>query len=87
MREIGQSPRFLGYVHVRVGAEVVALSVQAVPFRHDGGTETPGGFFQDSTSGDCGILVDSEASDRDVRDQIDRAIVDAVQHISKRVLN
>lgn len=87
MREIGQSPRFLGYVHVRVGSETVALPVQAVPFRSEGTADSPGGFFTDARSGEAGILVDSEASDADVRVQLDRAIADAVAHLSKRVLN
>ncbi len=86
MRELSQAPRFIGYVHVRVGSEVVALAVQSVPLVRDGGAATPGGFFSDG-AGEYGILVDSAGGDREVQNQIDRAIGDAVAHISRRVLN
>jgi hypothetical protein len=86
MHELGQAPRFIGYVHVRVGTEVVALAIQSVPFMRDGGAARPGGFFMDA-SGDCGILVDSVGTEGDVQDQINLAIADAVAYISRRILN
>ncbi len=86
MRELSQAPRFIGYVHVRVGSEVVALAVQSVPMVHDGGAAKPGGFFTDG-AGEYGILVNSQGSAGDVQEQVDHAIADAVAHISRRVLN
>jgi hypothetical protein len=84
MRTVDTSSKLLGYVQLRVGAKLYALPVQAVRFDRDSGTE-PGGFFDEK--GELGILVDSEASDIDVRAQIETASVDAVRHISKKFLN
>jgi hypothetical protein len=86
MKTIGQAPRFLGYVQLQVGSQIYALPVQAVPLKRADGTMSPGGFFAED-SGQYGILVDSEASDRDVQDQIKQASVDAARHISKKFLN
>jgi hypothetical protein len=87
MRDTGhQSARFLGYVQLQVGSKVFALPVQAAPLKRADGSEKPGGFFMED-SGQYGILVDSEASERDVQDQIQKASLDAVAHISKKFLN
>jgi hypothetical protein len=87
MRDIGhQQARFLGYVQLQVGSKIFALPVQAVPLTRPDGTSAPGGFFTED-SGECGIIVDSEASPLDVQEQIQKASLDAVQHISKKYLN
>ncbi len=87
MRDITeQTTRFLGYVQLQVGAKVFALPVQAVPLKKPDGSIQPGGFFTEA-SGQCGIIVDSEASANDVEEQIQRASEDAVRHISKKYLN
>jgi hypothetical protein len=80
-----RAARFLGYVRLQVGSQVYALPVQAAPLRERDGTERPGGFF--SEGGRLGILVDSDASARDVEAQIQRASLDAANHISKKFLN
>jgi len=84
MSTVSASSRLLGYVQLRVGERLYALPVQAVRFERDSGT-APGGFFDEK--GELGILVDSEASDVDVRAQIESASVEAVRHISKRFMN
>ena len=87
MRDTGhQSARFLGYVQLQVGSKVFALPVQAAPLNLPDGSRKPGGFFLED-GGQFGILVDSEASESDVQDQIQRASLDAVAHISKKFLN
>jgi hypothetical protein len=87
MRDIGhESARFLGYLQLQVGAQTYALPVQAAPLAKADGTSTPGGFFVEGT-GKFGILVDSDASAAEVQEQIKRASLDAVRHISQRFLN
>ena len=87
MRDLGhQQARFLGYVQLQVGSQVFALPVQATPLKQADGTQAPGGFFAEA-SGELGIIVDSEASASEVQDQIQRASMDAVRHISKKFLN
>jgi hypothetical protein len=87
MKDIGdQAAKFLGYVQLQVGSRVWALPVQAAPLQRGDGTKEPGGFFAEET-GKLGILVDSEASAGDVKDQIQRASLDAAKHISKKFLN
>ena len=87
MRDTGhQAARFLGYVQLQVGAKVFALPVQAAPLRLADGKEQPGGLFFEE-GGHLGILVDSDASDGDVRAQIQKASLDAVAHISKKLMN
>lgn len=87
MRDIAQQQhRLLGYVQLQIGSRIYALPVQAAPLRKADGTMEPGGFFMED-SGQFGILVDSEASASDVQDQIQRASLDAVRHISKKFLN
>jgi hypothetical protein len=87
MRDIAQQQhRLLGYVQLQIGSRIYALPVQAAPLRKPDGTMEPGGFFMEE-SGQLGILVDSEASASDVQDQIQRASLDAVRHISKKFLN
>lgn len=87
MRDTGhQSARFLGYVQLQVGTKTFALPVQAAPLKRADGSTKPGGFFTED-SGQFGILVDSEASDGDLQEQIQKASLDAVAHISKKFLN
>jgi hypothetical protein len=78
--------RFLGYVQLQVGSKIFALPVQAAPLTRPDGTSRPGGFFTEE-SGSYGILVDSEASAKDVQEQIQKASLDAANHISKKFLN
>lgn len=79
-----ENARLLGFVQVQVGSQVYALPVQAVRFEkdHDGHA---GGFFTDE--GQLGILVDGEATSGTVESQILRASAEAVQHLSRRLLN
>ncbi len=84
MRDLTQPTRLLGYVQLRVNQRVYALPVQAVKFDRDA-TSQPGGFFDEE--GQLGILVDSEASEGDVKEQIMTASADAVRHISKKFTN
>ncbi len=87
MRDTAQhEARFLGYVQLQVGSRIFALPVQAAPLKQPDGTTRQGGFFAED-SGKLGILVDSEASARDVQDQIERASIDAARHISRKFLN
>ena len=78
--------RFLGYVQVRVASRVYTLPVEAVPFERDGASTQKSGFFIDGADG-LGILVDRDASDKDQRETIERASVDAARHLSRRLLN
>jgi hypothetical protein len=87
MRDIGdEAARFLGYLQLQVGSKSYALPVQATPLKMPDGTSAPGGFFVEGTD-KFGILVDSEATDSEVQEQIKRASLDAVRHISRRFLN
>jgi hypothetical protein len=83
MRDLSPSTRLLGFVQVQVGAKVFALPVQAVRFGEEGGG---GGFFTEQ-SGNIGILVNADASESEVKEQILKAAEEAVQHISRRYLN
>ena len=89
MRDLATSPhRLLGYVQLQVGSKVFALPVEAAPLnvkKPDGSLEVSGFFLEDS--GSFGILVDADASPADVQDQIQRASLDAVRHISHKFLN
>ena len=76
----------MGYVQLQVGSKIFALPVQAVPLKRPDGTVAPGGFFAEA-SGQCGIIVDSEASEEGVQEQIERASEDALRHMSKKLLN
>lgn len=80
-----QASRLVGYVQVRIGSQVYALAVQAVPFSKDGQAHA-GGFFAD-TSGHIGILVDGNATPEEQRAQIAKATEDAVTHLSRPFLN
>jgi hypothetical protein len=87
MRDIGhQSARFLGYLQLQVGSQTYALPVQATSFKQADGTSMPGGFFVEAV-GKYGILVDSDAPASEVQEQIKRASLDAVRHISQAFLN
>jgi hypothetical protein len=91
MRDTTQAPRLLGYVQLRVGQKVYALPVQAARFDRDDAKTQPGGFFIEGEiegqGGQLGILVDSEATAGEVREQIALGSAEAVRHISKRFLN
>jgi hypothetical protein len=76
--------RLLGYVQLRFGERLCAVPVQAVRFDRDSRT-APGGFFDEK--GEFGILVDIEASDVDIRAQIQSASVEAVRYLGKKFLN
>ena len=78
--------RFLGVVRVDVGGKSFTLAVQALHFGRDGDLGSPGGFFADNT-GRLGIFVDASASDEEVQGQIERGCVEAVRHLSRRLLN
>ena len=87
MRDLATSPhRLLGYVQLQVGSKVFALPVQAAPLKKPDGSLEPTGFFL-GDSGTFGILVDADASPADVQDQIQKASLDAVRHISHKFLN
>jgi hypothetical protein len=84
--------RFLGFVQVRVGAQVFALPVQAVHFERDqSGGGPAGGFFTEKGAEEgadqFGILVDEDATPGDVRAQIERGSAEAARHIGQRYLN
>ena len=78
------SGRLLGFVRVVVGGQAFDLAIQAMSFEKDG-DGTAGGFF--SQDGQLGILVDDAASPSEAKAQIERATAEAVQHLSRRVLN
>jgi hypothetical protein len=84
-----QNARLLGFVQVRVGAQVFALPVQAVHFQRDQITDVPaGGFFADEEAAEqYGIIVDGDASESDVQAQIQKGSEEAVRHISQKFLN
>jgi hypothetical protein len=84
MIETTASGRLLGYVQVRVGANLVTVPVQAMNLDRDG-LKAPGGFY--SENGQLGIYVDDTVSPKDVEEQIRRGSNDAVLHISKKVFN
>lgn len=78
--------RLLGFVRVVVGGKAFDLPIQAMTFEKDtAGENAPGGFFADG--GELGILVDDTAPDAVVQAQIAKATAEAVQHLSRRVLN
>jgi hypothetical protein len=79
--------RLLGFVRVVVGGRAFDLPIQAMIFEKDleGSEHPPGGFFADGA--ELGILVDDTAPEAMVRAQIKEATVDAVRHLSRRVLN
>jgi hypothetical protein len=78
--------RFLGYVQVHVASRVYTLPVEAAPLGRQDGSARKAGFFTDGTDR-LGILVDSDASDQDQRETIERASVDAARHLSQKFLN
>jgi hypothetical protein len=84
-----QNSRLLGFVQVRVGAQVFALPVQAVHFERDQVSDVPaGGFFADEEAATkYGIIVDGDASESAMQAQIRQGSEDAVRHISKRFFN
>jgi hypothetical protein len=86
MREPIQNPKIVGFVHLRVGGDLVAVPVQAVPLERDQDGRASGGFFMDS-EGKCGILVDSALPASEAKRQLDQAIADAASQLSKRFLN
>jgi hypothetical protein len=76
--------KLLGYVQLRFGERLYAVPVQAVRFDRDSPT-APGGFFDEE--GELGILVDSQASETDVKAQIQSASADAARYIATKLLN
>jgi hypothetical protein len=83
-----QNTRLLGYVQVRVGARIFAVPVQAVSFERDQpAAGLAGGFFTEEAQGEYGIIVDGDASGTDLEEQIRKASVEAVRHISQKFLN
>lgn len=86
MNDLDRTSTLLGFVQIRVGAEVVAVPVQAVRIDRDHADRAAGGFFM-GEAGQCGILVDEAASPRDIETQIARGSEDALRHISRHVLN
>jgi hypothetical protein len=77
---------FVGYVHVKVASRVYRLPVEAAPMKRDEKATLKPGFFAEA-SDRFGILVDSEAPDREQRDTIERASEEAALHISRKLLN
>jgi hypothetical protein len=83
-----QNARLLGFVQVRVGPKTYALPVQAVHFERDGESSvSAGGFFAGDAVDDYGILVDGDASESDVQEQIMKASIEAARHFSRKYLN
>ncbi|APS00082.1 hypothetical protein [Pajaroellobacter abortibovis] len=78
--------QLVGYIQVHVGSRMIALPVQAASLSPDEIGRTPGGFFIDAT-GQCGILVDHDASAPEIEEQIVRASCDAARHIARKFLN
>jgi hypothetical protein len=79
--------RFLGFVQVKVASRVYSLPVEALPLANNQeSSDRKAGFFADGTD-KFGILVDSNASDGEQRETIQRASADAAQHISRKLLN
>jgi hypothetical protein len=87
MRMTGHTKnRFLGYVQVRVASQVHTLPVEAMPPIGERDAERKLGF----TLGDgehLSIVVDGDASDKEQRETIEQASVDAAKHLSRRLLN
>ncbi len=81
--------RFLGFIQVKVASRVYSLPVEALPLAKDeegDGADRKPGFFAEG-SDRLGILVDSNASDGEQRETIQRASAEAAQHISRKLLN
>ncbi len=78
----------VGVVEVAVGATVISLPVSTLSFSRGGRDRArlAGGFFDDG-DGHVGIIVDSEATPREVNEQIRAAVEDAVAHFDKRTIN
>jgi hypothetical protein len=74
--------KLLGVVQVRVGPRSFAVPVQALALTKDGSMPS-GGFFMEGD--ELGIFVDTTAPDVD--EQIKRATMDAVRHLSLKVLD
>jgi hypothetical protein len=87
MRMTGHTKnRFLGYVQVRVASRVHTLPVEAMPPIGERDAARKLGF----TLGDgehLSIVVDGDASDKEQRETIEQASVDAAKHLSRRLLN
>jgi hypothetical protein len=79
----------VGVVEVAVGATVIQLPVSTLRFTpgpRDSRSRLAGGFFDDG-DGHVGIIVDSDATPRQVNEQIRVAVEDAVAHFDKRTLS
>ncbi len=78
--------RFVGYVDVKVASRVYRLPVEAAPVKRDDRVTLKPGFFAEAADR-FGIVVDSEAPDREQRDTIERASAQAALHISRKLLD
>jgi hypothetical protein len=78
--------RFLGYVQVQVASRTYNLPVEASPLGRGGEVARKAGFFADGTDR-FGIVVDSDASDSVQRETIERASLEAAQHLGRKFLN
>jgi hypothetical protein len=78
--------RFIGYVQVRVASQVYTLPVEAKPPIAEGDVAPELGFIPGDGK-HFSILVDGDAPDKEQRETIERASVDAARHLSRRFLN
>lgn len=79
----------VGVVEVAVGATVISLPVSTLGFARGGrdrASHLAGGFFDDG-DGHMGIIVDADATPREVSEQIRAGVEDALAHLGKRTLN
>jgi len=87
MRMTGHTKnRFLGYVQVRVASQVHTLPVEAMPPLGERDSDPKLGFITGDGK-NMSIVVDGDASDREQRETIERASVDAARHLSRHLLN
>jgi hypothetical protein len=78
--------RLLGYVEVKVASRMYRLPAIALPFVPGEDSTLKPGFFSRDRDG-FGILVDSNASDGEQRQTIERASLEAARFISAKLLN
>ena len=87
---IGLPTHTIGVVQLRVRGRLYAVPVEAMDFagttRDAPGTSQPrGGFFVQGET--MGILVDEQATEQQMRSQVEEGCAEAVRHISSRFLN
>jgi hypothetical protein len=78
--------RLVGYVEVKVASRMYRLPTIAIPFVAGEENALKPGFFSRDRDG-FGIVVDSNASDGEQRQTIERASVEAARFISAKLLN